>query len=170
MGIEKRKYPRVKLNLKVIVSNVDGRHYRQDSHAKIINLSQSGICFESSVDFNEGEKCFLVFTLHNESASMKVVGNVLWKQKNPYLSTYGVNLLNPGFLDKMVLKRFVRLYLGKASTIDKSLVFWEITFLALLMYLLGKACVLFPVGFTLIIIALVVFSFYFWLLIEGKKK
>ena len=167
---EKRKYSRVKLNLKVVVSNVHGHNFRQDTHAKIINLSQSGICFESSVDFNKGEECFFVFTPHNERSSIKIVGNVLWRQKNPYLSTYGVDLLNPGFLDRMVLKRFIRLYSGEVSTTDKSLVFWEITFLVLLMYLLSKACVLLPLGFTLIMMGLVVFSFYLWLLIKGKKK
>ena len=170
MGVEKRKYSRVKLNLKVVVSNVHGHNVRQDAHAKIINLSQSGICFESSVDFNKGEECFFVFTPHNERASVKVAGNVLWRKKNPYLSTYGVNLLNPGFLDRMVLKRFVRLYSGEASTIDKSLLFWEITFLVLLMYLLSKACVFLPLGFTLIMMALFVFSFYLWLLIKGKTR
>ncbi|MCK4532579.1 PilZ domain-containing protein [bacterium] len=170
LGIEKREYKRVKLNLKVAVSNASGRHYSQDSHAKIVNLSEGGICFESGIEFKKQEKCYLVFTLHNQRSALKVIGDILWRQKNPYLSTYGLEFSNLSFLDKMVLKRFVRLYFGEETIMDKSLFFWEITFLVLLMYLLSKACVLLPLGFTLIIMVIVTLSFYFWLLIEEKKR
>lgn len=169
LGIENRKYPRVKLNLKVAVSNASDRNFRRDAHAKIVNISQGGICFESGVDFKRQEKCYLIFTLHSQRSAQKVIGTVLWKKRNPYLSTYGVKFSNLNFLDKMVIKRVVRFYLGKESIIDKSLFFWEIMFLMLLMYFLTKLCVVLPLIFTLVIMTLVMCTFYLWLLVEWKR-
>lgn len=170
MGIERRKHSRIKLNLKVIVSNADGTYYRTDSHAKIINLSQGGICFESTVEFNEGKQCFLEFYPYTQRSPVKTVGTIVWRKKNPYLSTYGVNFANLNFLDNLVLKRFVLLYQGKRSSLDKSLIFWEIIFLALLMYVLSRFCVLLPLGFVIAIIVFFMLSFYLWLLIGSKRK
>ena len=167
MAIEKRKYPRVKLNLKIIVSDAEGK-YLNDPLAKIFNLSLGGARLQSRINFNKGEKVSLLFACKKQY--LKVIGIVLWKEKGEYVSVYRVSFLNLNFFKKIILKRFIRLYLGKASTfIDKSLVFWEIIFLVLLMYLLGKACALLPLGFVLIVIVVVVLSFYFWLSIKEKK-
>ncbi len=167
MGIEKRKYPRVKLNLKVIVSDAEGK-YLNDPLAKIFNLSSGGARFQSRINFNKKEKVSLLLACKKQY--LKIIGIVLWKEEREYVSVYRVSFLNLNFFKKIILKRFIRFYLGKPSTIiDKSLVFWEITFLVLLMYLLGKTCVLLPLGFVLIVIVVVVLSFYFWLSIKEKK-
>ncbi len=167
LGIEKRKYPRAKVNLKIIVSDSEGK-YLHDSLAEIFNLSIGGARFQSRINFNKKEKVSLIFT--HKRQHLKVIGTVLWKEEGEYVSTYRVIFLNLNFFKKIILKRFIKLYLGEASTTDKSLVFWGITFLVLLMYLFSKACVFLPLGFILIIIVVVVFCFYLWILIKGKKR
>lgn len=167
---EKRKYVRVKSNLKLFVSDVDGVNHRTDTSARIINFSARGICFESKINFHIGENCFLEFYLYNQKIPIKTVGTVTWKLSNPYIYTYGTNLSRLRLLDKLALRKSVYLYTPKSIYEDKSLLFWEIMFVIVLMYVLTKFCVLLPLSFTLGLITIILFAFYFWVLIYGLMK
>lgn len=113
MRQEKRKNSRIKSNLKLFVSDIDGVSHKRDINAIIINFGEKGICFESIVDFNIGKNCFLEFCLYNQKFPIKTVGTIIWKLSNPYLYTYGVNFVKLRLLDKFALIKSIKFYYHK---------------------------------------------------------
>ncbi|MCK4532578.1 PilZ domain-containing protein [bacterium] len=119
---EKRKFPRIKLNAKVIVFDANNIAHCKDKHAQIVDISEAGVCFQSGISFYQGEKCLLEMVVNNKGTVIKIMGIIRRAEQNPYLSTYGIYILKINLLDKFALKRLMQTRKGKALFLSKPLI------------------------------------------------
>ena len=82
--------------------------HSQSSHkefrARIINISEQGLCFESSENIPLGDTFIMQFHFFS-FAPLKVIGGIVWKKRGGVISNYGVHFEKVGFFTRLKMRR-----------------------------------------------------------------
>ena len=112
--MERRKYPRFELKVDAKYDLADAANIAAVN--KTVNISAEGLCFESDAQLKSGAVVNLEVELGDNSAPVKLSGEIRWSQeikasgmaKKQFLN--GIKLIN---LPKSDEGRFLKYYCGK---------------------------------------------------------
>jgi len=108
----KRKHDRVKDTILLDVYKPGA--FDEKSRACLTDISPGGAGFESSTQFNKGDKINIVFT--NETGEEYVLAGIIRRASRSAITySYGVEFIVEGFFAKLRLKKFVKGLLSKAE-------------------------------------------------------
>ncbi|MFH1353467.1 MAG: PilZ domain-containing protein [bacterium] len=108
----KRKYDREKET--VLLDVYKPGAFEEKSKACLTDIGMGGAGFESSRQFNKGDKIDLVFTRENGNEYV-LEGVIIRVSRSAVTYSYGVEFVLTSFLTKLRLKKFVKSLLSKAE-------------------------------------------------------
>ncbi|MFH1957583.1 MAG: PilZ domain-containing protein [bacterium] len=108
----KRKYDRVKDT--VLLDVYKPGAFEEKSKACLTDIGMGGVGFESSSQFNKGDKIDLVFTLENGDEYV-LEGVIIRVVRAAVTYSYGVEFVLTSFFTRVRLKKFLKSLLSKSE-------------------------------------------------------
>ncbi|MFH1353468.1 MAG: PilZ domain-containing protein [bacterium] len=108
----KRKYDRKRET--VLLDVYKAGAFEEKSRACLTDISTGGLGFESSSQFNMGDKVNLVFCI-KEGKGYVLEGVIRRVARSAVTYSYGVQFVEMGFFAKLRLKKFVKGLLSKSG-------------------------------------------------------
>lgn len=159
---ERRKFPRVNLELKLKVYD-DEKLTRLRAHGCVItNIGKTGISFITHEKFEVGQQFYMQFELMG-GLQVVFLGELYWKRGSRMLFSYGVKYIKLSWLSQRNLEKgLLSLHFPKQKT--NAQVVLEYFLLILLVVLLSRFLNQLPLAYTIGIFLSFVGVFYFIML------